>query len=145
MPEGCYKRVAELADALQTAHDAGAIHRDINPANVLIDPDDQSKLTNFGLARVSDDSLLSITGDFAGTWSYMSPEQVTAKRMGLDHRTDVFSLRIVLYELLALRRVLGRHHAPDRREDRRVRPAARLQGALPVPPWAGGDLRKGPR
>ena len=108
VPEGYYERVADLvaqlADALQAAHDAGVIHRDVKPANVLIAPDDRPKLTDFGLARVSDDSLLSMTGDFAGTWSYMSPEQVTAKRMGLDHRTDVFSLGIVLYELLALRR-----------------------------------------
>ncbi|MHC4263682.1 MAG: bifunctional serine/threonine-protein kinase/formylglycine-generating enzyme family protein, partial [Planctomycetota bacterium] len=108
VPEGYYakvaKLIAQLADALQAAHDTGVIHRDVKPANVLIAPNDQPKLTDFGLARISDESLLSITGEFAGTWSYMSPEQVTAKRMGLDHRTDVFSLGVVLYELLALRR-----------------------------------------
>ena len=108
VPRGYYRRVAELvariADALQAAHDAGVIHRDVKPANVLITHDDTPKLTDFGLARVSGDSLLSVTGDFAGTWSYMSPEQVTAKRMGLDHRTDVFSLGVVLYELLTLRK-----------------------------------------
>jgi serine/threonine protein kinase/formylglycine-generating enzyme required for sulfatase activity len=96
--------VAQLADALAAAHEAGVIHRDVKPQNVLIAPDDRPKLTDFGLARVVDDSVLSRSGDFAGTYAYMSPEQVTAKRMGLDHRTDVFSLGIVLYELLTLRR-----------------------------------------
>lgn len=108
VPEDYYSSVADLiarlADALQAAHDAGVIHRDVKPANILVTPDDQPKLTDFGLARVSDDSMLSLTGEFAGTWAYMSPEQVTAKRMGLDHRTDVFSLGVVLYELATLRR-----------------------------------------
>ncbi len=108
VPKDYYPRVAwtvaQVADALQAAHDAGVIHRDVKPANILIAPDETPKLTDFGLARVSDDPLVSLTGDFAGTWSYMSPEQVTAKRMGLDHRSDVFSLGVVLYELLALRR-----------------------------------------
>jgi len=96
--------VARVADGLQAAHDAGVIHRDVKPANILIAPDDSPRLTDFGLARVVDDSFLSRSGDVAGTLAYMSPEQVTAKRTGLDHRTDVFSLGIVLYEMLTLRR-----------------------------------------
>lgn len=108
VPKDHYKHVAlfvaRIADGLQAAHDAGVIHRDVKPANILIAPDDTPRLTDFGLARVVDDSFLSQSGDLAGTWSYMSPEQVTAKRMELDHRTDVFSLGIVLYELLTLRR-----------------------------------------
>ncbi|MBM3991193.1 MAG: hypothetical protein FJ298_09330 [Planctomycetes bacterium] len=107
-PEGYYRKVAELvaalAEGLEAAHQAGVIHRDIKPQNILITPNDSPKLTDFGLARVSDDSFLSVTGEFAGTYAYMSPEQVTAKRIGLDHRTDVFSLGVVLYELLSLRR-----------------------------------------
>lgn len=96
--------VARIADGMQAVHDAGVIHRDLKPQNILMTEEDQPKVTDFGLARVADDSFLSETGDFGGTWAYMSPEQVTAKRMGLDHRTDVFSLGIVLYELLTLRR-----------------------------------------
>ncbi|MCA8979141.1 MAG: protein kinase [Planctomycetes bacterium] len=96
--------VARVADGLQAAHDAGVIHRDVKPANILIAPDDTPRLTDFGLARVVDDSFLSVSGEIAGTWSYMSPEQVRAKRSGLDHRSDVFSLGVVLYELLTLRR-----------------------------------------
>ena len=108
VPEGYYKQVAELiakiADGMHAAHEAGVIHRDLKPQNILLTPEDQPKVTDFGLARVSDDSFLSNTGEIGGTWAYMSPEQVTAKRMGLDYRTDMFSLGVVLYELLTLRR-----------------------------------------
>jgi hypothetical protein len=108
VPEG-YDRhvanlVAEIADAMQAAHEAGVIHRDLKPQNVLVTSEDHPKVTDFGLARITDESALSATGDFAGTYFYMSPEQVAAKRAGIDHRTDVFSLGVVLYELLALRR-----------------------------------------
>jgi serine/threonine protein kinase/formylglycine-generating enzyme required for sulfatase activity len=108
VPEG-YDRhvarfVAEVADAMQAAHEAGVIHRDLKPQNVLITADDHPKVSDFGLARITDETALSVTGDFAGTYFYMSPEQVAAKRAGIDHRTDVFSLGIVFYELLALRR-----------------------------------------
>ncbi|NOT29666.1 MAG: protein kinase, partial [Planctomycetes bacterium] len=96
--------VAEIAEAMQTAHEAGVIHRDLKPQNVLITSEDRPKVTDFGLARITDESAMSQTGDFAGTYYYMSPEQVTARRMGIDHRSDIFSLGIVLYELLALRR-----------------------------------------
>lgn len=96
--------VAQIAEALQSAHESGVIHRDIKPQNLLITPDGEPKVTDFGLARITDETAISRTGDFAGTCAYMSPEQVTAKRMGLDHRTDIFSLGIVLYEMLALRR-----------------------------------------
>jgi serine/threonine protein kinase/formylglycine-generating enzyme required for sulfatase activity len=105
---GYYRSVAiflvELAEALQAAHGAGVIHRDVKPQNVLVTPDDHPKLTDFGLARITDESAISMTGDFAGTWLYMSPEQVTASRIEVDHRTDIFSLGIVMYEMLALQR-----------------------------------------
>jgi serine/threonine protein kinase/formylglycine-generating enzyme required for sulfatase activity len=108
VPRDYYSRVAELvaqlADALQVAHAAGVIHRDIKPQNVLIAPDDRPKLTDFGLARVTDESLLSRSGEFAGTYAYASPEQIAGQRTKLDHRSDIFSLGVVLYELLTLRR-----------------------------------------
>jgi len=96
--------VAEIADGVQAAHDAGVIHRDLKPQNVLITPGSQPKVTDFGLARITDESGISETGDVAGTYNYMSPEQVAARRSGIDHRTDVFSLGVVLYEMLALQR-----------------------------------------
>ena len=108
VPRDYYTRVAELvaqlADALDVAHAAGVIHRDIKPQNVLIAPDDRPKLTDFGLARVSDETLLSRSGEFAGTYAYASPEQIAGRRTKLDHRSDIFSLGVVLYELLTLRR-----------------------------------------
>lgn len=94
----------ELADAMQAAHDADVIHRDLKPRNILITKDDRPKIGDFGLARITDETALSHTGDFAGTYAYMSPEQVAAKRMGIDHRTDIFSLGVVLYEMLTLKR-----------------------------------------
>ena len=108
LPQGYYQSVAhfvaELADAIQAAHAAGVIHRDLKPQNVLVTPDEHPKVGDFGLARITDETALSVTGDFAGTYAYMSPEQVAAKRIGLDHRTDVFSLGVVLYEMLVLQR-----------------------------------------
>lgn len=108
LPRGYYAEVArivaELSTALAAAHDAGVIHRDVKPANVLMAKGDRPKLTDFGLARVADDSFHSMSGNVAGTYAYMSPEQVRAKKSALDHRTDVFSLGVVLYELLTLRR-----------------------------------------
>ena len=108
VPEG-YDRhvarfVAEIAEAMHTAHEAAVIHRDLKPQNVLIAPDEHPKVTDFGLARITDETAMSETGDFAGTYFYMSPEQVAARRAGIDHRTDIFSLGVILYELLALRR-----------------------------------------
>ncbi|MFT7671322.1 MAG: serine/threonine protein kinase/formylglycine-generating enzyme required for sulfatase activity [Planctomycetota bacterium] len=106
LPSNYYQAVAlftaELADALEAAHTAGVIHRDVKPQNVLVTANDHPKLTDFGLARIKDETAVSMSGELAGTWLYMSPEQVRAKRSELDHRTDIFSLGVVLYEMLTL-------------------------------------------
>ncbi|MDB2576147.1 serine/threonine-protein kinase [Planctomycetota bacterium] len=108
LPADYYQKVAtftaKLADALHTAHEGGVIHRDLKPQNILVTRSEEPKVTDFGLARITDESMLSKTGDFAGTYAYMSPEQVAARRIGLDHRSDIFSLGIVLYEMLSMRR-----------------------------------------
>jgi len=96
--------VADVAEAMHVAHQAGVIHRDLKPHNVLLAPGERPKVTDFGLARITDEAQLSVSGDVAGTFAYMSPEQVAAQRRRIDHRTDVFSLGVVLYELLVLRR-----------------------------------------
>ena len=94
--------VREVALAMHAAHRAGVIHRDLKPQNVLITADNRPKVTDFGLARITEEAALSATGDMAGTYFYMSPEQVAAKRMGIDHRTDIFSLGVLMYETLTL-------------------------------------------
>lgn len=96
--------IAQVADALDHAHSAGVMHRDVKPQNILVDEDERPRLTDFGLARIVDEATLSQTGDLLGTYYYMSPEQVAANRSGIDFRTDIFSLGVVLYEMLALRR-----------------------------------------
>ena len=108
LPKDYYENVAALfakiADALQEAHEGGIIHRDVKPSNILLTEDGEPKVADFGLAQVEDALELSRTGEFAGTPFYMSPEQAMSKRMGLDHRTDVFSLGVTLWEVLALQR-----------------------------------------
>ncbi len=96
--------VVEVADALQHAHESGVIHRDIKPSNILLTRKGRTKVTDFGLAMVEDALALSRTGEFSGTPYYMSPEQAMSKRMGIDQRTDIYSLGVTLYEMLTLRR-----------------------------------------
>lgn len=108
LPVEFYQQVARFiaasADALQAAHDAGVVHRDVKPHNILIGPDDGPKITDFGLARIDQEASISKTGHVAGTYAYMSPEQVTLKHLRVDHRTDIYSLGIVLYEAITLTR-----------------------------------------
>lgn len=92
--------LAEVADALHHAHQNNVIHRDVKPSNILLDERSRAYLTDFGLAKILDEQGLTRTGDVAGTFFYMSPEQVRAAQAPIDHRTDVFSLGVVLYELV---------------------------------------------
>jgi serine/threonine protein kinase len=112
---GSCRRVAWLgvqaAEALEHAHQQGVIHRDVKPGNLLLDGRGQLWVADFGLARWPADDALTRTGDLLGTLRYMSPEQASARRGLVDHRTDVYSLGATLYELLTLRPVCdGRDH-----------------------------------
>jgi len=97
--ESSIKLICQVADALHHAHEAGVIHRDVKPSNILVRNDGSAVLTDFGLARDQGLPSVSATGDFAGTPCYVSPEQAMSGRMAVDHRTDVFSLGATLYEL----------------------------------------------
>jgi serine/threonine protein kinase/formylglycine-generating enzyme required for sulfatase activity len=112
-----YRSVTELAiqaaGTLQHAHDQGVIHRDIKPANLLIDGASKLYVTDFGLARIESDVGMTMTGDLIGTLRYMSPEQALAKRVVVDHRTDIYSLAATFYEMLLLQPV---YLAEDRQQ-----------------------------
>lgn len=97
------KMIAEVADALEHAHRNGVIHRDMKPSNLLLSPDGRLSINDFGLARMLEQPGMTMSGEFVGTPAYMSPEQITAGRTPLDHRTDIYSLGATLYELLTLR------------------------------------------
>ena len=86
------------AEALAYAHQQGVVHRDIKPANIILLENDQIKVADFGIARVMSSSTKTETGVIFGTPNYMSPEQVAGKKV--DGRTDLFSLGVVLYEML---------------------------------------------
>jgi serine/threonine protein kinase len=89
---------AELAAGLAAAHGQGVVHRDIKPANILLArPNDQVKITDFGLARTVDDVGVTMLGMVVGTPAYMAPEQ--ARGLEVDHRADLFSLGSVLYAM----------------------------------------------
>jgi tetratricopeptide (TPR) repeat protein len=96
------RMVAEVADALDYAHQNGVIHRDIKPSNLLLSPQGRLSINDFGLARVLEQPGITLTGEFVGTPAYSSPEQITGGRIPLDHRTDIYSLGATLYELLTL-------------------------------------------
>jgi serine/threonine-protein kinase len=103
---GFYRAAARLAiqaaEALAHAHDSGVIHRDIKPADLLLDGRGDLWVTDFGLARLREDKGVTRTGDLVGTLRYMSPEQALDKSVPIDHRTDIYSLGITLYELITL-------------------------------------------
>ena len=134
-----FRTVANLgvqaARGLEHAHSLGIVHRDIKPANLLVDVRGNLWITDFGLARMQSDAGLTMTGDVIGTLRYMSPEQAMAKRAVVDHRADIYSLGVTLYELLALRPAFG---GQDREELLRQvtleepRPPRRFNPSVPV-------------
>jgi len=89
---------AEIADALSFAHAHGVVHRDVKPGNVLITPQGQVKVTDFGIARAETGDPLTKAGSVVGTAAYFSPEQ--AQGLDLDGRSDVYALGVVLYEMV---------------------------------------------
>jgi serine/threonine protein kinase/Flp pilus assembly protein TadD len=139
----------QAAEALEHAHQLGVIHRDIKPANLMVENVQLSAdyspittqhsfrlwITDFGLAHCQSQAGVTMTGDLVGTLRYMSPEQALAKRVVVDHRTDIYSLGATLYELLTLEPAFG---GADRQEVLRQiafeepRPPRRLNKAIPA-------------
>ena len=125
----------EAAEAIHHAHEYGIVHRDIKPSNLLIDRQGKLWITDFGLARCQAGNNLTMTGDLLGTARYMSPEQAAGRGELVDHRTDIYSLGVTLYELLTL-------HHPFRASDRQAllrqiehdeaTPPRRVNSAIPI-------------
>jgi Tol biopolymer transport system component/predicted Ser/Thr protein kinase len=100
----------QVGDGLTAAHEKGVVHRDIKSENIMITPKGQAKITDFGLAKVKGATKLTKTGSTVGTAAYMSPEQARGEEV--DHRSDLFSFGVVLYEMLTGRLPFkGEHHA----------------------------------
>jgi len=99
--DACLKIAVQVSSGLSFAHHHGVIHRDIKPANIRVLEDGQVKILDFGIARVAE-SEMTRTGHLVGTPGYMSPEQLSGKKV--DERTDAWSLGVILYEMLAGRR-----------------------------------------
>lgn len=97
--------VAKVCDAVHHAHQKGIIHRDLKPNNILVDATGQPKILDFGVARVTDADVRTVTmqtavGQLVGTIAYMSPEQIQGDPADLDTRSDVYGLGVICYELL---------------------------------------------
>jgi serine/threonine protein kinase len=96
--EEALRITTQVAEGLKTAHKKGIIHRDIKSANIMVTENKQAKIMDFGLARMAGTTLLTQEGAAMGTIAYMSPEQARGDKV--DHRTDIWSLGVVLYEML---------------------------------------------
>jgi hypothetical protein len=132
VPERAARICAEVADALEAAHERGLVHRDVKPGNVLLDARDRAYLSDFGLIRATRiDTEITKTGQFMGTVDYVAPEQIRGDE--LDGRADVYSLGCVVYECLT-------GSPPFRRDSEVATMYAHLEQDVPSPSSKRDDL-----
>lgn len=117
-PEEALKIVPQLCDALEHAHLEGVVHRDIKPDNILIDKKGRIKIADFGLARIVSGDIpietITKTQDVMGTYDYMSPEQRISTKT-VDHRSDIYSMGVVFYEMLTGELPIGKFELPSQK------------------------------
>ena len=130
-PRAAARLVAQAARAVAAAHDRGIVHRDIKPGNLLVARDGRVKVTDFGIARALSESALTLPGTTLGSVHYFSPEQARGEMA--TPASDIYSLGIVLYELLTGRR-------PWTGDTAAAIATARLTGAVPSPSAAHGGI-----
>lgn len=130
-PEAAASLLLPVCEALAAAHEAGLVHRDVKPSNILLDAKGSPCVADFGLAKGEGDIGLTFSGEPVGTPYYMAPEQVEASAKGADARTDVYALGITLYELLTLRRPFEAPSYPELVARILTWPAERLRAADP--------------
>lgn len=126
-----------VVEGLGLAHAAGLVHRDVKPSNILIHPDGRALLADFGLAKAEGEAGLSLTGDALGTPHYMSPEQAFVSGHSVDHRTDLWSVGVTLYEALSGRRPFEGQGFLEVVEAIRSREAPSLRA---LAPWVSRDM-----
>lgn len=125
--------IAAVASAVHFAHKNGVVHRDLKPGNILLDREGVARVTDFGLALLEEQAHKH-TGEIAGTWPYMSPEQVRGESQYLDGRCDIWAIGVILYELLTGKRPFSGSGQTLREEilSREPKPPRQLDDSIPA-------------